>query len=1420
MMREVGSGGIDLTDTDDLRAILSRLAAGTHTQGELEVLGRALQAGQIALATGERAVAVGGSVTDAVIVTGEGTVVFVFKGPDAETVQQAIRQVLFPVFTPTQIHQACQSITDCVSRELIGSQAVIPREQIRAQLDDFLASAVRYGLLLGPSGTGKSVIMAVEAQRLLDHGWVALLMHGKTFSLPYLAERVAQDGLRQPIAPDWRQVVVEPWKGELPDSLRGFVLMVDGIEANPDQTIPELLKLHNAVGGLPLGCFKIILSCRDLAWERLSQLLPFWQSTESLGQHVSGSVQVIEVTDFADEELDRALQTIGATELLAPREPGEWADPHVEAVRDLLKHPSTFGLYADLHASGDVASIQGLTWSWLIKQRVQKALHKAGGKCGINPVAMCQWLTELANLARQHKSRDFSLSTDVVKEALPDLEVDRLDPTQSPYSALAEEGILLESPAPYPKRLIGFRILDAGSYLLSFTLERQAEGKSVEELRDLATEWVREAYNYTPLLDAILAWIDRLADDPRDSRLLALLDVLVESHIFRTEIIFRLIRPAVIGSLFEAVREKDPHISYAYREAAKAVRPSPEALEEIRCHLHDRNPQSRQLATQLAGTHRDTKSISALIELLEDEEEDVRRAACLALGQIGKPAVAPLLAVLGDPSQSAICRRRCLDALCAVGLRDDQVSAVLGTCLRDGQLGDMSLLRSGLLTAAHLRDVEQTSYAMDALASQDWQVVRAAAKLLTEAPNPEAFSALREAVELWQSPQDGNERPRALRQLLAALVKMDKADVTEVVLNALREGLQGSGGLSPVEAISAAGSLGVPAAPPLILEDLVRRLEETSPAGPVWHSVRQLSATWQPDHLTALVKATRRLAEQGVDLAQNLMDAIIRAMRAEGDHPLRGHHAQVSALRALAKCQSPNFVTEAGRLLQQAGWSFALAACDALWVAGDLRAEEALLHTLEQVVPQDQSTWLAMSHVIRALGTCGAERGANAVLNYLRSEPAILIQMPEEAICPLVRRGHLKPDQLVQVVRDPQASSQGRRISAIALGMLNAPAHKDLFCEIIAQSEDTVLQAYAAQMLGFAQDPALIPSLQHLLRRTEDAFVAEQAAEALAQLNARQAVRDIEQALKEFAEIDRTSGFITALAHFREPSSLPVLIDTLERIRSLHIRNEAIEALGAFLPDSRAMQTLLERLETWRGGNIDMGGQRPAIRALAYYEPKFLLQRAYQLYNAGRLNRSARQELALWIPHLAQADSADETALLELLKRLVCDRYLPVREKSVQVLGRLESALCHQVYEELRNTPDVWSQACAVYTLGFWNSDEGEIRSARYADAFLIRHAADAALEMRHRRYALQQLVKQYRSADGLARLAAYLSIKEHGDEQAIWALRETVHEDDLAHTFLRQLIDDVTKRLQEERRKRGDEEQKLLASAGAIHFD
>jgi RNA polymerase-interacting CarD/CdnL/TRCF family regulator len=84
----------------------------------------------------------------------------------------------------------------------------------------------------------------------------------------------------------------------------------------------------------------------------------------------------------------------------------------------------------------------------------------------------------------------------------------------------------------------------------------------------------------------------------------------------------------------------------------------------------------------------------------------------------------------------------------------------------------------------------------------------------------------------------------------------------------------------------------------------------------------------------------------------------------------------------------------------------------------------------------------------------------------------------------------------------------------------------------------------------------------------------------------------------------------------------------------------------------------------------------------------------------------------------------------------------------------------------------------------------------------------------------LQQLAEQYRSTNNLARLSAYLAIKEQGDEQTMWTLRETVQETDLAHTFLQQLASEVHDRLRDERRKRADEERRLLNAAGTVRFN
>jgi hypothetical protein len=183
--------------------------------------------------------------------------------------------------------------------------------------------------------------MAGEANRLLESGWAALLMRAQGFSLQYLAERVAQYSIQLPTTLDWRRVVVEPWEEELLPHVRGFALLIDGLdETNLGTTVPELLKLHDGLGGVSSDRLKVILSCHEFTWDRLVQQLPFWQDAGTFSHQTGSGVEVITITDFDAEELDRALQAIDARELLTHRRRGEWADPHVEAIRNLLQHPA------------------------------------------------------------------------------------------------------------------------------------------------------------------------------------------------------------------------------------------------------------------------------------------------------------------------------------------------------------------------------------------------------------------------------------------------------------------------------------------------------------------------------------------------------------------------------------------------------------------------------------------------------------------------------------------------------------------------------------------------------------------------------------------------------------------------------------------------------------------------------------------------------------------------------------------------------------------------------------------------------------------------------------------------------------------------------------------------------------------------
>jgi predicted NACHT family NTPase len=181
----------------ELKQALERLQAGITDTADLETLRRALQAGQIVLATGERAVAIGGSVEDTVIVTGDNNIVF--KGATAESVREALQKVLeriasdryaaslqeyfralrrycaeLPYLTLTDIRppknldevyvplRARQRENEPLPRGPAAQEESLTVEQVLHQ------AQTSHLLILGQPGAGKSTLLRQLAERAYD----------------------------------------------------------------------------------------------------------------------------------------------------------------------------------------------------------------------------------------------------------------------------------------------------------------------------------------------------------------------------------------------------------------------------------------------------------------------------------------------------------------------------------------------------------------------------------------------------------------------------------------------------------------------------------------------------------------------------------------------------------------------------------------------------------------------------------------------------------------------------------------------------------------------------------------------------------------------------------------------------------------------------------------------------------------------------------------------------------------------------------------------------------------------------------------------------------------------------------------------------------------------------------------------------
>src|SRR5437870_13181238 len=79
---------------EDVRAAIGRVLTGSVRSHDENILRRAVLAQELILATGDRAVAIGGNVTDSVILTGDGAVVNYYNGPDAAKIREVFDDLL------------------------------------------------------------------------------------------------------------------------------------------------------------------------------------------------------------------------------------------------------------------------------------------------------------------------------------------------------------------------------------------------------------------------------------------------------------------------------------------------------------------------------------------------------------------------------------------------------------------------------------------------------------------------------------------------------------------------------------------------------------------------------------------------------------------------------------------------------------------------------------------------------------------------------------------------------------------------------------------------------------------------------------------------------------------------------------------------------------------------------------------------------------------------------------------------------------------------------------------------------------------------------------------------------------------------------------------------------------------------------
>lgn len=120
--------------SEPLQASVDRVLSGTHDETDLREIATAIQASQIVLATGERAIAIGGDANDSVNVSGDHNHVIVINGVEAEEIARLLQLPLAAQAVPVdELIQKVRSRASTKTLSLFSKIRLLNKRQIEVE---------------------------------------------------------------------------------------------------------------------------------------------------------------------------------------------------------------------------------------------------------------------------------------------------------------------------------------------------------------------------------------------------------------------------------------------------------------------------------------------------------------------------------------------------------------------------------------------------------------------------------------------------------------------------------------------------------------------------------------------------------------------------------------------------------------------------------------------------------------------------------------------------------------------------------------------------------------------------------------------------------------------------------------------------------------------------------------------------------------------------------------------------------------------------------------------------------------------------------------------------------------------------------------------------------------------------------------